>query len=287
MARSTTRLLILALIAMMVLGLLTASTVRAQDDEEDEIPRGDTAEHNGEVPEDPKVDMAGGDDDDEPDNLPDEEEEGEEGVSGLTVKTIFLGEAANEKFPAGEWVETLVAFDNADDTNNYVVRFAAAHISAVGDANAYIQNFTGNQYDRAVNSKETSTFKYRFRPHESLDPRDYTLVIRVFFQTADNQTLVIAAFNNTISISDPLGADPQTYMTFFTIFAIIGGVVYYFKNIRKGRPSRVASPKSSAVEMGTGASFNKDYVGADHIRYSEELKKSSSKSPKRTASPKK
>lgn len=280
---TATRLLMLTLVAMLVLGVFTATSVKAQDEDDDEV--------NPQIPEDPKVDMNADGDDDEPDNLPDEEEAEEtEGINGLSAKTIFLGDAVTEQLPAGEWVNTVLAFDNADETSAYTVRFVAAHLNQIGDQNAYVQNFTGNTFERVVESKATGSFKYRFQPHASLDPRDYNLVIRVFFSTSNNETLAIAAFNSTISITEPLGTDPEMIMTFVTLFALIAGGVYWFQNkktaAKTGGISKVttASPVKENVEMGSGKSYEKAYVSDDHLRYQAALAKS--QSPKRSTSKK-
>lgn len=273
---SPTRLLLLSLVAALLIAAVQSPLVRAQDEDEDGVPRGE--EGHGEVPQDPKVTSEDGESEEEAEALPDEEET--EGATGLNVKTVFLGSAANEEFLAGQWVETLVSFANSDEATPYNVRFVAAHINAVGDPNAYIQNFTGNAYDRQVEGKETGTFKYRFKPHESLDPRDYNLVIRVFFTTNDNNTLAIAAFNGTITIQEPSGVDPETIMTFVTIFGLIGGAVWFFNKKKSKRSYQPRTSQSPTVEMGTAKGFDKNYVGDDHIRYVESLNRKS-QSPKR------
>ena len=261
-----------------------------RDDDDDGVPRGT---QGSDVPEDPKVDMAAGDDDDEPDNMPEEEEEEpEEGIQGLTAKTIFLGATGEENiFPAGDWIDTILAFDNADDTAAYTVRFVASHINQIGDANAYVQNFTGNTFERAIESKSTGTFKYRFKPHESLNAQDYNLVIRVFFSTSNNETLAIAAYNSTISITEPTGTDPEMIMTFVTIAALIGAAVWFFQNKQSKKPryTATASASASTQEMGSKGSLNKDYISEDHLRFAQAQKdrNQASQSPKRSGSGKK
>eukprot|EP01084_Bolivina_argentea_P175395 303750_1 len=274
---------------MLVLAVLSATTASAQDeDDEDGVPA------SAQVPEDPKVDMTSGDDDDEPDNLPEEEEEeAEEGIKGLTAKTVFLGAADGEQLAAGEWVDTVLAFDNADESQDYQVRFVASHLNQIGDSLAFVQNFTGNTFERTVAAKSTGTFLYRFKPHENLDPRDYNLVIRVFFSTANNETLAIAAYNSTVTITEPLGTDPEMIMTFVTIAGLIGAAVWFFSN-KKGSSSaakapRAAAPSAATQEMGSKGSLNKDYISADHLRFAQAKadRNAGSQSPKRSGSNKK
>jgi hypothetical protein len=281
---TTSRVLLLTLVAMLMLAVFTATTARAEFDDEDDdgVP---TSTQGSDVPEDPKVDMAVGDDDDEPENMPEEEDEDEDDAmsqSPVVGKAVFLGAAEGEQLAAGEWVDTILAFDNIDESAGYIVRFVASHLNQIGDQTAYVQNFTGNTYERTVEAKSTGTFKYRFKPHESLDPRDYNLVIRMFFSTPNNETLAVAAFNGTVTVTEPLGTDPEMIMTFVTIAALLGAAVWWFSGKKASAPARrPASATTSTQEMGTKASLNNDYVSADHMRFQQALNdRKTSSSPK-------
>lgn len=260
-----TKVLLLALIGML---LFSAMFVRAQDEDvpAEDLPAGDE-EAAGEVDDSDYV----------------ESQRDPNTITGIFSRATFANDFSAPRLPAGEKVTTNVAFSNDAENPAYTVHFVIASLTHVADPNYYIQNFTATRHNRQINGGETHTFRYQFTPDANLDPNDYGLVVRLYFVNDANQTFVTVAYNDTVTITDPLGADPRTFMTFGTIAAIIGGVWY----VVVGRKKKAYKPaaRKSTVEMGTGASFDPDYVSADHIKFSE--RKQSSSPNKRSSSNKK
>ena len=250
---SSIRWILLAmLISAMVIG------ARAQDDEEPEV---DAEEQEDE------------------EYIP---EEKDQGLTGIVGRAMFEGQEFDvvPKFHAGEKVTTYVTFTNAAENPQFDIFFVAAALNHVSDPTYFFQNFSGTRHARIVAGGETATFKYTFTPDEMLDPRDYNLVVRSFFRNDNNQTFIAVAFNETVTIMDPLGTDPQTILTFATIFAIIGAVAYFFMSTRKTTHKPAA--RSQKVETGTsGDGFDPDYVSNEHMKYQEAINRKSSQSPKR------
>jgi len=206
----------------------------------------------------------------------DDETEAQQPMSTGVFSRAFLHNVADNKFAAGEYVTSLVAFRSEPENPNYRIIFVIGHLK---ESTYFVQNFTGNSYSRLVTPGESTTVKYRFKADPSLESRDYELVIQVFFQNEDNTTYVTTAYNGTVTITD--AATTFDAATFFTYAALIGGVVaggYFFKN-----KFASARPKKQVSEMGTESkAIDKEFVSKQHLRYEESRKASAS--PKRTAS---
>lgn len=227
----------------------------------------------------------------------------------IDTRAIFVGheDEAVFKFPAGEKVSSFVSFQNKLGGNPAELFIVAAHLNPVGNPNAFIQNFSAVRTVRTVNGGETATVRFEFRPDAMLEPMDYNLAIRVFFLSEDNATFVSAAFNGTVTITDPLGIDYKGITTYFILAGLIGGAVYLFSGSndsavaaaakKAGNSSAspsAASPKkaaSAADEIADDKAFNAEYISPEHLKYREQLLAASNRagSPKKKspASPKK
>ena len=212
----------------------------------------------------------------------DEEEEDTGAMKGIDARVMFvnhpLGGALT--FPAGEKVETFVSLQNKPGNPAYDIFIVAAHINRIGDPNAFVQNYSAVRSIRNVPEGTTATVKYDFVPDAMLEPMDYNLVVRLFFINDENTTFAAIAYNQTISISDPLGTDPKTVMTFVIIFGLMGAAVYYFatKPSTTVRPKRAPEAKKSDLSSvsGTGkgsATYDKAAIPKEHLKYMEALEK--------------
>eukprot|EP00744_Colponema_vietnamica_P004060 GILI01006118.1.p1 GENE.GILI01006118.1~~GILI01006118.1.p1 ORF type:complete len:275 (-),score=112.47 GILI01006118.1:240-1064(-) len=209
-------------------------------------------------------------------------------------RIVFAGQenSAHLKFPAGENVSTYVSFKNKVGGAPSEVFIVAAHINQIGNSEAYVQNFTGVRSPRSVKGGETVTVKFDFRPDQLLEPQDYNLVVRVFFLDETNTTSVSVAYNNTITITDPVGTDPKTVLTYLIITALIGGAVYYFSsnNILAALNKKSATKKVESSVITDDKTYNKSYVSDEHHKFREQIIKDAAQrggSPKvnRKASP--
>lgn len=212
----------------------------------------------------------------------------------VDARVVFNGheQGSNLKFPAGEIVSTYVSLKNKVGASPTEIFVVAAHINQVGNHDAIVQNFSGVRSLRLVNPGETATVKYEFRPDQMLEPMDYNLVIRIYFLDAENATFAIVAYNTTVTVTDPLGTDPKTIMTFLIITALIGGAVYYFSSTNIAALAKKATSKKveTSSVITDDKTYNKAYVSDEHIKFREQLIKDAAargSSPKtnRKASP--
>ena len=265
---SFARWVLIALLVAALWSTFAAAEVEPAEEEDVPKPASDKADEKDAEPADaaePMEEAPGTDEDEAESKDPNQ-------ITGVRCHAFFT---PIKDFPAGSPVESLITFDNSVENPSYEIVFIAAHLAHLGDANYYIQNFTGNTYSRVVAGGESATVKYRFQPDEQLDPRDYTLVVSVFFRTDENKTYLTAAFNDTATIVEPEGVDPKTIVTFVVIVAGVGLTGYYFISRRK----KAFRPRKPTEEVGTNeADINFDYVSKEHVDYEKRV---SSNSPKR------
>lgn len=233
--------------------------------------------------------------DNEPIQDDEDEEEDNGAMKGIDARVMFVGHPLGGAltFPAGEKVETYVSLQNKPGNPAYDIFIVAAHINRIGDPNAFVQNYSAVRSIRNVPEGTTATVKYDFVPDSLLEPMDYNLVVRLFFLNDENTTFAAIAYNQTITISDPLGTDPKTVMTFVIIFSLMGAAVYYFANKQStSRPkTRRPEPKKADLSTVTGtgkksATYDEAYIPKEHIKYKEAVaKRQGSPKAKKAASP--
>ena len=219
--------------------------------------------------------------DNEPINDDDEEEEDTGAMKGIDARVMFVNHPLGESltFPAGEKVETFVSLQNKPGNPAYDIFIVAAHINRIGDPNAFVQNYSAVRSIRNVPEGTTATVKYDFVPDSMLEPMDYNLVVRLFFINDENTTFAAIAYNQTITISDPLGTDPKTVMTFVIIFSLMGAAVYYFATKPStAKPKRKFEEKKSELSSVTGtgkgsATYDKASIPKEHLKYMEAIEK--------------
>lgn len=282
MSRALRKLLFLAVVALLIASVALAEVV--PDDEDDA--------------------MAGGAGDDA-----DDMNNGAEGRVPYVSRVYFLNATSQSfpSFPAGSKANAVVAFQNNDNAASQMIFLVAGLLQPPQTYSTTIQNFSVVRQVREVKQSETVSMHYTFTPDARLEPGEYNMVIGLYLQdSATNQTYFMAAFNSSVMIEDPLGTDPRTVLTYFTLLAIFGGVAYVvadklglvkvIKAAMNAKSGRAGSSGSSsgissakAVEVGTsGAAYDPAYINAEHQRYREEVLRQKSASPhqrKASASP--
>ncbi len=85
-------------------------------------------------------------------------------------------------FLLGEENELLVALTNNNEknVNISVIRLSIMH--PLEPTYYYIQNCTVQPYYQILAPKSTQTFRYQFVPDAMLQPRDYVVVVNVYFE---------------------------------------------------------------------------------------------------------
>ena len=250
--------LLLALIAVIV----CSAFVAAQDDD-DESPEGSVVE--GQTIEDVSegVDAEGA-----AEEIEDMDAAEETDANGLR-SVAWFPKFADMKVPAGQRVEILVPISNAASNPSYEVALVAGFLTMF-DHQRYVQNFSAQVYDRVIEAGETATVKYSVTPDVMLDPMDYAFVVAAYLRTEDNQTVMVTAYNGTMTVTDPVGFDFKGWFTLLVFFGAIGGGAYYYVTKRQAsapRPARrePASPSAGATKSDT--SYDPDFVDPSHLAY--------------------
>ncbi|KAG5504909.1 hypothetical protein JKF63_04355 [Porcisia hertigi] len=221
-------------------------------------------------------------------------------------RVLFLN-TSSQSFPflpAGSKAKAVIAFRNSDEEVSQVVFLLAGFLQPPGQYHAIIQNFSVVRQARVVQKSETVSMHYTFTPDAHLEPGEYNMVLGLYAQdSSTNKTYFMTAFNSTVMVGEPLGTDPRTILTYFTLLVIFGGIAYVAADkvglvkkmttvcSKSESSSSTSGSGSNYVEMGTGnTGYDPAYVNAEHQRYRDEvLRRSSASSSTRysSASPKK
>jgi hypothetical protein len=206
----------------------------------------------------------------------------------VTTRGI-LPKTQNNRLAAGEWVESLVGFENHPESPSYKVEFIRGSLLSSIDSNYYVQNFTGTLYNRTAHAGETLTFKYKFRPDPNIEPREYGLVIQVFYSNEDNDTFLATPFNQTVVVTDPLSMlDGKTFFAYISILglAALGGYAVWNTMFKGKKYSAAPAKKAGSTEEEKGtAGIDYAYIPADHRRYAAAKRgETTSRSPVRSPS---
>eukprot|EP00760_Papus_ankaliazontas_P011578 PhM_4_TR14859/c0_g1_i1/m.26159/K13249/SSR1; translocon-associated protein subunit alpha len=157
-----------------------------------------------------------------------EEDDGKKSTEAASITTtcLFPDYPEGSAIPTGDYVEALVGMNNAADVT-YRAEYVVAYLLNPNPM-FYIQNFSGAVYGRSVSAGETATLKYRFKPDAQLDPRDYNLVVQVFYMNDDNETFLASAFNSTVTLAEPVTTmDAQTIFSYASLLGVVGLLVYF------------------------------------------------------------
>lgn len=244
---------------------------------------------------------AGAYDDDDTDDA-DEMRAGYGAPVSAVCRTIFLNVSSQVQpsFPAGSKSSSVIAYQNNHEDATQIALLVIGFLQPLGQYDVTLQNFSSIRQARKVAPRETVNMHYNFILDPRLEAGDYNMVIAVYFKDMNtNATTLEVAYNGTVSVSDPLGTDPHTILTYLTILLMLVGGSYVvaektgiskmIKAANRQRSSVATAAKK--VETGTGgADYDPAYISPEHYRYREELLHKSSSSPakrKSSASPKK
>eukprot|EP01064_Diplonema_japonicum_P034573 TRINITY_DN7205_c1_g5_i1.p2 TRINITY_DN7205_c1_g5~~TRINITY_DN7205_c1_g5_i1.p2 ORF type:complete len:246 (+),score=82.87 TRINITY_DN7205_c1_g5_i1:54-791(+) len=216
-----------------------------------------------------------------------DEDEDEKRNTQVTIKTIFPElDSHNVQLVAGKETQALVNFENAAEST-YQVEFITAHLASTAQADHVMQNLTGALVNRTVNQGESISMTYKFTPFKDIDPREYGLVLQVYFMTEDDERAHETAYNATVMVNDGSSAfDAQS--VFLTIIVLGVSVFAYttFKGDKKPASSVTARRQvsaSPAPELGTTTATSNEaaYISNDHIKATRNRStEGRSKSPK-------
>eukprot|EP01059_Diplonema_ambulator_P008903 TRINITY_DN1868_c0_g1_i1.p1 TRINITY_DN1868_c0_g1~~TRINITY_DN1868_c0_g1_i1.p1 ORF type:complete len:257 (+),score=79.11 TRINITY_DN1868_c0_g1_i1:49-771(+) len=215
----------------------------------------------------------------------DDADEDEKKATQVTIKTIFPElDSHNVQLTAGKEHQALIHFENAAETT-YQVEFVTAHLASTAQADHIMQNLTGVLVNRTVNQGEAISMSYKFTPYKDIDPREYGLVMQVYFVTEDDERAHETAYNATVMVNDGSSAfDAQS--VFLTI--IVLGISFFAYTTFKGEKRSVATTRrhvsaSPTPELGTTSSTPNEsaYISQEHVKATRNRSGDRSKSPKK------
>ncbi|XP_057291341.1 translocon-associated protein subunit alpha-like [Hydractinia symbiolongicarpus] len=183
-----------------------------------------------------------------------EEEEKPQGVrpSPDAETAVLFTDYPDKQLPAGKPIYVLVGFHNKGN-KDFIVETIDASFRYPQDYSYHIQNFTGTQYNRVVQSGEEASFQYAFHPHESYGGRPFGLTILMFYKDSDGNQYGTGLFNETVTFKEiDESFDGETFFLYVLLAAVallvIFGLNYAFGN---SKLKRSFTTKQEAPEIGT------------------------------------
>eukprot|EP01005_Ploeotia_sp_CARIB1_P001118 NODE_244_length_1097_cov_422.720619_g237_i0.p1 GENE.NODE_244_length_1097_cov_422.720619_g237_i0~~NODE_244_length_1097_cov_422.720619_g237_i0.p1 ORF type:complete len:272 (-),score=67.08 NODE_244_length_1097_cov_422.720619_g237_i0:215-1030(-) len=248
----TLRLLLWGLLALCLL----TTTILAQEDGDEEEGTEEASEGEGSA---------------ELNNEDDSDLEPTQKAADGVLVTAILPNNRDSKLPAGSTVEALIGFENENDENTFSVEYIRGFLTSPQDSTYFAQNFSGQLFNTTVESGVEASLLYEFRPDAAMDPRDWVLLVEVFYADADNVTYLQTAFNATISITDPESNwDAKSLFAFLAIAGLVSfGGYMGSKMMKKGGGGRSRGVKSAAPgpqDTGTGG-VEWEFVDPKHISF--------------------
>jgi len=155
--------------------------------------------------------------------------------------------------PSGELIEVLLGLTNVGNKPVKVTNIGAS-LNHPQDFRYYIQNYTKFEYDVLVHPDEQVSLAYRFRPDSLLEPREFGLIVSVYYHDEVGGNFTTAFFNGTITIVDPdNGFDFQQAFIYLGLVAIValGGFFAYQTLGKKAGFGRKRKTPAPYVEVGT------------------------------------
>jgi translocon-associated protein subunit alpha len=165
------------------------------------------------------------------------------------VTSFVFPENFNRQFTAGEPVEVLVGFRNRGQ-RQYNITFIDASFNFPQDFSYYIQNFSRWEYGMPVQATQEVTLSYMFRPDAMLEPRDFGVLVNVYYKDATGKNYTNVAFNGTVDLVEPVvGWDAQSFFAVLAVLALLGvGGFFAYRSLSTWAKKQKSSKK---VEYGT------------------------------------
>jgi translocon-associated protein subunit alpha len=165
------------------------------------------------------------------------------------VTSFVFPENADRQFTAGEPVEVLVGFRNKGQ-RQYNITFIDASFNFPLDFSYYIQNFSRWEYGMPVSAAQEVTLAYMFRPDAMLEPRDFGLLVNVYYKDGSGKNYTSTAFNGTVDLLEPVvGWDAQSFFAVLAVLGLLGvGGFFAYRSLSTWAKKQKSAKK---VEFGT------------------------------------
>jgi hypothetical protein len=168
-----------------------------------------------------------------------------------TLKSTFLFTTPKDGVMyLGEENEVLIGLSNELDRpiNISAIRLSLLH--PLEPTFYYLQNCTVETYFQVLNPKTVQTFLYRFTADALLQPRDYVVVVNVYFEVqGESKRFFYQPVNLTHDFVDaPTKLDTETLFIAVSLVAALGFIAYLlFSFVFGGKKSR-RSPAGAGAQ---------------------------------------
>jgi len=187
-----------------------------------------------------------------------------------TLNFVFP-ESVERQFYIGKWAPVVIGFINKGETNFNVTRIQASLVHPF-DSKFFLQNFTRQSYFETVAPGEQRAFLYHFMPDPMFEPREFGLVVSIFYSN-EGANFTNVVYNGTAAlIEDVQSLDAATLFTYVGIVGVaglLGFVVYNFSR-------NMGKKKGRRVETGT----QQDVIDNEWLEGTAASRPSGSRSPK-------
>jgi len=160
------------------------------------------------------------------------------------------------KVPAGDIVDVVASFNNRLGKDEYSVVAIRGYLASPFDTSQIVYNLSTVFYNDTIDMGEEQAFWYRFRTAADLEPRQYVLIMDLFYRNSKNVTYLNRLFNSTISLSDPVTTlDARTVSMTVLLVAIAGAIIWIVYSAvtagKKGTTTTTTAPGSPTSPKGS------------------------------------
>jgi len=189
-------------------------------------------------------------------DVPDEEEDSTTIKSSPNaVTTVLFPEYPDQNVPAGKVIYVIVGLQNKGE-DDFIVDTIDASFRYPQDYSYFIQNFTGNQYNRVVEPGVEASFLYAFHPHESYGGRPFGLTIMMKYKDANGNQFGNGVVNQTITFKELEEIfDGETFFL-YVFLAALGLLVIFGCNFALSNSKLKKIVPKVVPEVGTQNTLN-------------------------------
>lgn len=156
---------------------------------------------------------------------------------------VFPNNPGN-RLPLSDVVDAMVGLVNEGQEPINVTRVMGS-LNSPFDFNYYIQNFTEQQFNTIIHEDEEYTFRYRFRPIDTLDPVEYHIALTVFYEN-DEELFSHTFFNDTVTFYEPKSMFDSGNILKLLLGCAIGAAILYGGSMAMGSGMAGGGSKNSS-----------------------------------------
>jgi len=134
----------------------------------------------------------------------------------------LLPENHDNTIEVGKTADILLGFTNNGD-RPFNVQFIRGYLTSPLDPTYVLYNFTGTPVNVTVEPEEVASLLYRIKTDPQMDPREFGVVVDVFYLNEDRDTFATTFFNRTITFTEPVeGLDAKNIFSYVFLLVMLG-----------------------------------------------------------------